>query len=124
LYFKLKKRAYHLQVRHYLSNNFRYAWIGGAAPKHGAPRSPNLTPLGFLAWASFSLRCTEQRFLIFMTYGNTFTKQHKHWHSTCFVLFSELPWNIGNNVVKWKGASYAVLSMLHNSDTHNISNIH
>jgi transposase len=25
LYFKLKKRAYHLQVRHYLSNNFRYA---------------------------------------------------------------------------------------------------
>jgi hypothetical protein len=36
--FKLKKRAYHLQVRDYLNETFRNMRIGRAAPKHWAPR--------------------------------------------------------------------------------------
>jgi hypothetical protein len=39
-------------------------------------------------------------------------------------LFSALQWNVGDSVLKWKEASWAVLNMLHNSDTHNVSNIH
>jgi hypothetical protein len=50
LHFKLKKGAYHLQVRDYLSHTFRNTLVGWAAPKHWSPRSPYLTLLDFFAW--------------------------------------------------------------------------
>jgi hypothetical protein len=50
LHFELKKRAYYYQVRDYFNNTFRNTWICRAAPKHWAPRFPNLTPLDFFAW--------------------------------------------------------------------------
>jgi hypothetical protein len=37
-------------VRDYLNNTVRNTWIGTAAPKRCAPRSPVLIPLGLFAW--------------------------------------------------------------------------
>jgi hypothetical protein len=50
LHFKLEKRAYHIEARDYLNNNFRNTWIGRTAQKHWAPHSPDLTPLDFFIW--------------------------------------------------------------------------
>jgi hypothetical protein len=41
---------HHLQEHDYLNNTFQNIWIGTAASQHWAPRSPDLTPLGFFAW--------------------------------------------------------------------------
>jgi hypothetical protein len=44
-----------------------------------------------------------------MIYDSAFTKQHKHWHPTCFVMFSELLWNVEKNVSKWKGGKLSFI---------------
>jgi hypothetical protein len=50
LCFKLRKRAYHLQVRDCLNNTSRNTWIGRAGTKLWALRLPDFTPLGVFAW--------------------------------------------------------------------------
>ncbi|KAJ9589343.1 hypothetical protein L9F63_017448 [Diploptera punctata] len=65
-----------LCVRAYNNATFPGCWISRAAPRMGASRSPDVTPLDFfLRGVSSSPMCTRLRFVIFLIYGNAFSRQ-------------------------------------------------
>ena len=50
-----------LDVREYPNNVFPNRWIGRGGPIQWLPRSPNLTPMDFFFWGTWSVRCTRYR---------------------------------------------------------------
>jgi hypothetical protein len=81
---------------------------------------PHLTPLGFFAWGFIKSKVPDLHDLRQRIY-----EAAQALTPNMFRDVSELLWNVGNNVLRWKGGggSWAVLNMLHNSDPHNISNV-
>jgi hypothetical protein len=65
-------------LRDYLINSFRNMWIGRAAPKHWAPRSPDMTPLDFFAWSFIKSKVYKARYPDLHGLRHAFAKRHKH----------------------------------------------